>query len=395
MEIKSKLFRAGETVLQQGDQADCAYIIERGVIKLCKDQEVMGHLTMGEVFGELALLDDKSRAYTAIAAEDSELYPINRSELVQKLESADGVVHLLLHGLIKHLRGNNLSKDIETGDNKHLYYLNDRDKEVVQKIKFENDLVLAIKNKEFRLFMQPIINLEDQSLAGYEALIRWNSPKYGMVRPDLFIAIAEETSLIVPIGDWVIEEACKNLAIIEQALRDQGNYNRPIFMDVNVSPRQFLEHNFADKVVTAAEKHNIDFKNFKLEVTERIFMAGSTVFEQMEKCKTAGFELVLDDFGTGYSSLSYLLNFPVSKIKIDRSFMAKIHEDFRSRTVTEAIVKMAARLGVPVVAEGIETERQMHAIRKMGCEFGQGYYYSKPVTLEETLANLKVLKIAA
>jgi diguanylate cyclase (GGDEF)-like protein len=229
---------------------------------------------------------------------------------------------------------------------------------------------------QLQLYYQPIISLKSGRVAGFEALIRWMHPDRGIISPLDFIPIAEEIGLIIPIGQWVIQEACQQLQ------RWQTGLDLPdLSMSINVSSRQFLQADFLPMVQQILEYTEISPACLKLEITESVLMeTASTVIEQLEYLRDLGVRLSLDDFGTGYSSLSYLQQFPINTLKVDRSFVNNLAED--QDQVVQAIVALTDGLDMDAVAEGIETAEQLAHLRLLGCEYGQGYFFSPPMTRE-------------
>jgi diguanylate cyclase (GGDEF)-like protein len=229
---------------------------------------------------------------------------------------------------------------------------------------------------QLQLYYQPIVSLKSGRVAGFEALIRWMHPERGIISPLDFIPIAEEIGLIIPIGQWVIQEACQQLQ------RWQTGLDLPdLSMSINVSSRQFLQADFLPMVQQILEYTEISPACLKLEITESVLMeTASTVIEQLEYLRDLGVRLSLDDFGTGYSSLSYLQQFPINTLKVDRSFVSNLAED--QDQVVQAIVALTDGLDMDAVAEGIETAEQLAHLRLLGCEYGQGYFFSPPMTRE-------------
>ena len=249
-------------------------------------------------------------------------------------------------------------------------------------MRLESEVKDALQKNQFVAFYQPIIDLRTGKIAGFEALLRWRSPARGMVRPDVFIGVAEETSLIIPLGYWILERSCQDLVDLQQKL-DQSNRNIDLFMSINISAKQFQDKNFLDNLVRIVQKYNIETKNIKLEITEGILMEGLNAIRIVEKCQEAGFKVALDDFGTGYSSMSYLMHFPVDNIKVDKSFVIPMFENERTLVLTNTIVQLAQGLKNPTIAEGIETPEHHRTLCKMGCDYGQGYLYSRPLPLQQ------------
>jgi diguanylate cyclase (GGDEF)-like protein len=232
----------------------------------------------------------------------------------------------------------------------------------------------AVRGGELELYFQPQIDLRDGSVAGIEALLRWRRPKQGFVPPDQFIRIAEESSLIVEIGEWVLATACRDIVARNAAL------DRPIAVSVNVSTRQLIRHDFAGTVerVLAVTGCRPDW--VKLEITESVLLEDNEdVARMLDRLHALGLAISIDDFGTGYSALGYLNRFPVDEIKIDRSFVSDIPQDAAKSELVNAILSMASALRLQVVAEGVETAAQVDYLKAHGCRFVQGYLFGAPV----------------
>ncbi|MEC9339934.1 MAG: EAL domain-containing protein, partial [Pseudomonadota bacterium] len=247
----------------------------------------------------------------------------------------------------------------------------------LERLQLEAHLRRAIEERQFRLFYQPQIDLTTGALVGFEALVRWQHPDLGLVSPGSFIPLAEETGLIIPMGEWVIDEACRQLSLWQSAGHRVG-------VSVNVSATQFAQANFLDRVAEILAGHTLDPGGLEFEVTETVIMrnAEETV-ETLRKIKQMGVRLSVDDFGTGYSSLSYLKRFPLDKLKIDRSFVLHLPDDEDDAIIAQAIMVLAGRLNLSVVAEGVETEAQCAFLLDHGCDMVQGYLFSPPVPVEQ------------
>jgi len=268
------------------------------------------------------------------------------------------------------------AKDL--GKNNYQFYTADMNSRAMESITLENALRHALERDELLLHYQPQIDIRSGRIVGVEALVRWQHPEFGLVSPARFIPLAEETNLIIPIGEWVLRTACEQ----GRRWREQG---LPVWrMGVNLSARQFRHKNLLEPIFRIVRETGFDPHHLELEITESLLMQGAgktiAVLEELDK---AGIRLALDDFGTGYSSLSYLKRFPIDTVKIDRSFVRDIHTDPNDAAITSAIIAMAHSLKLSVIAEGVETEEQLAFLRERECDEYQGYLFSKPLAAEE------------
>jgi EAL domain-containing protein (putative c-di-GMP-specific phosphodiesterase class I) len=255
----------------------------------------------------------------------------------------------------------------------------------VSRLRLERDLRQAIDEKQFSVYYQPIISLESAKLAGFEALVRWNHPIEGLVSPADFIPVAEETGLILPIGQWVLEEACKAVHKWQQ----NSPRHRNLSLSVNLSGKQVSQPDLLEKVQWALDKSGLEPRFLKLEITESVVMENAEAATAMfKRLRALGVQLSIDDFGTGYSSLSYLHRFPLNYLKIDRSFVSRMTETSDNAEIVKTIVTLAHNLGMQAIAEGVETPDQCEKLRAIGCEFAQGYLFSRPIDRNAVLAML-------
>ncbi len=281
-------------------------------------------------------------------------------------------------------RAEDLLRDADTamyrakmqGKKRHVVFdkaMHDRAMELLQ---LETDLRRAIQRREFFLNYQPIVSLETGKVSSFEALVRWRHPERGLVMPGEFISVAEETGLIIPLGQWVLAEACR------QMREWQKHYliDEDVTMSVNLSSRQFSQADLIEQVSSVLRETGLPALNLKLEITESMVMENfDTAIQMLTQLRNLGVGLSIDDFGTGYSSLSYLHRFPIDTLKIDRSFVTQMTDNTENAEIVRTIVTLARSLGMNVIAEGVETRAQLTQLRDLGCDFGQGYLFSKAV----------------
>ena len=247
--------------------------------------------------------------------------------------------------------------------------------QVVNRLHLETDFHHSLDRGEFRLHYQPVISLVDARVVGFEALARWQHPQRGYVSPEKFIALAEETGMIVPLGWWILQEVCYQLKEWQLKLN-----NPNLTMGVNISQKQFAQPHLVDSLVHIFQTTGLEPHCLQLEITESLLMQDTkTTMKTLNQLKALGCQLHLDDFGTGYSSLSYLHRLPIDVLKIDRSFVQAIDSQGNNSEIVEAIVMMAKSLGLKVIAEGIETETQLAKLKSLQCFYGQGYFFAKPL----------------
>jgi diguanylate cyclase (GGDEF)-like protein/PAS domain S-box-containing protein len=281
-------------------------------------------------------------------------------------------------------RAEDLLRDADTamyrakmeGKKRHVVFdkaMHDRAMELLQ---LETDLRRAITRKEFFLNYQPIVRLDTGRVSSFEALVRWRHPERGLVMPGDFVPVAEETGLIVPLGLWVLNEACRQMREWQRL----GLADEAVTMSVNLSGRQFSQADLIDQISSALRESGLKAANLKLEITESMVMENfDTAIDMLTQLRTLGVGLSIDDFGTGYSSLSYLHRFPIDTLKIDRSFVTQMTDNSENAEIVRTIVTLARSLDMAVVAEGVETADQLRRLGDLGCDYGQGYLFSRPV----------------
>ncbi|MEG3875153.1 EAL domain-containing protein [Microcoleus sp. AT8-B1] len=255
----------------------------------------------------------------------------------------------------------------------------------VERLQLETDLRIALKRREFLLHYQPFVSLASGRIIGFEALVRWQHPLRGLIGPIKFIPVAEETGAIVPLGEWVLEEACRQLRLWEEMF----GFDRALIMSVNLSGKQFAQPDLVDRLKVILETTGLSAESLKLEITESVVMEDvESAIAVLKQMKALNVKLGIDDFGTGYSSLSYLSRFPTDTLKVDKSFVGRMELESEGENVAivRTIVALAHALGMDVIAEGVETAAQLARLRSIGCEYGQGYFFAKPLPSEAATA---------
>ncbi|MBO9596880.1 MAG: bifunctional diguanylate cyclase/phosphodiesterase [Cohnella sp.] len=266
-----------------------------------------------------------------------------------------------------------LHKVKENGKNHYALFSLEMDPVAMQKLTIQHEMRQALQNREFRLYYQPQYDLASGQIVGMEALIRWKHPERGLVPPCDFIPAAEESGMIVPLGDWVIEEACRQNKEWQLA----GLPRIPV--SVNLSFRQFVHRNLTEKVAEVLTKTGLEARFLELEITESMTMDVDRASLSLRELTELGVNISIDDFGTGYSSFHYLKKLPIARLKIDRTFVRDIQQDPNDAAIVAAIIAMAHNLQLQVIAEGVETEEQVHFLRRHRCDEMQGYFGSPPL----------------
>nr|WP_242054989.1 EAL domain-containing protein [Nostoc flagelliforme] len=247
---------------------------------------------------------------------------------------------------------------------------------VLARLQLETDLRRAIEREEFQVYYQPIVSLTSGSILGFEALLRWQHPERGLLNPADFISVAEETGLILSIGKWALHEACRQM----QAWRVYHRSNLLEKISVNLSVKQFSQSDLIEQIGQILDSTGLDAGTLMLEIAESVIVEnGHQVTAAILQLREMGIDLSIDDFGTGYSSLGGLYKFPISVLKIDRSFISRMNTNSKNIEIIEIIVTLAHKLGVDVLAEGVETEEQLALLRNLNCKYGQGHFFSVPL----------------
>ncbi len=427
----STYFDPDEFLFEEGDPGYCAYIIESGSVEISLDKSgrklVIATLGAGEVLGEMAIIDNLPRTATARAIERTKVTAIPLDYVGQKIENADPTVRMFLllvmeryrdllgrlahvfEGMssvqpdgpkavdatptleLKNVVGQymEMKKRIDMAVNKPApksdkisigeTTLQDTKILVIE----EKRLKSALRNEEFRLHYQPIIELATKKIVGCEALVRWQHPSGKLFPPSRFITQAENTGLIINLGYWIAEQACRFL------VRLSSESKQPLFVAINLSGKQFEDQLLIPTLASIMDKTGAARELIRFEITESLLVANPELASKaLHELKETGAKLAIDDFGTGYSSFNYLLRFPFDTLKVDRAFVSAMLRNKKSNEIIKTLVNLSHDLGMDVVAEGIETDREAALLEQYNAEYGQGYYFSRAVPEEELIKLL-------
>lgn len=381
----SRNVEAGEIICREGDAGDCAYLIEQGAVDIQVMRQgrsvTVGQLGPGDLFGEMSMIDDSPRSATAIAREYTRLIVVTNDQLMRRVAQTDPVLRMCLSAMTQRLRAatariapshNDRSANAARHDQQHAV----KQSAMVQ-LRLEQEIRDAVRDQRFVPHYQPIVTLEDGRTVGFEALVRWDDARRGIIPPGTFLPAAEASGLIVPIDRQVRHQAIGALARLAAETAARGDVAP--YMSINVAAQDFMDPDFVGEIARAIDGNGVMPGSVTLELTETCIIADPVlVAAKLEACKRIGVRIAIDDFGTGYSSLSYLHKFPIDAIKVDRSFVQAIEHDERRRAVIQLILQLAVELDFSVIAEGIETEAHAALLRDIGCRYGQGYLYGRP-----------------
>ena len=348
-----KCLRKTDTVSRWGGDE---FTIILPSVRSIKDISILCNRILNKELNNIVVDNQELRITASIGVA---MYPQDGKELETLVKNADAAMY----------------KAKEKGKNRFEFFKPKMNKDILERVTNENNLFKAIEKEEFMLLYQPQIELETNKIIGFEALIRWNSPDKGVLAPYKFIPIAEETNLIIPLGEWIIEQTC----IQNKKWHDKGY---KLTSAVNISAKQFLSSNLSRTIKKSLSKTGLDPKYLELELTETILMDNiKKTVEILQDLKKMGIKVSIDDFGTGYSSLSYLKKFPIDTLKIDQSFISPISNVSISdeTTIANIVIDLGHKLGLKVIAEGVETQDQIEFLKEYACDKIQGYIISEPV----------------
>jgi len=355
------------------------------IISNClRAEDVCARLT-GDEFG--LLLTDTSHMMDSIRVIERINNALKAPIPVEKNEIFASVCYGILMSANNYSNSEDMLRDAETAMHRaklspncsFAIFNEDMQKQALDRLNLETHLRRALDKNEFLIYYQPIVSLETRSIIAFEALLRWQKPNTGLIMPFSFIPLLEETGLIIPVGTWVLEEACR------QTLKWQTDFpsRPPLMISVNVSAKQLNKDDFVSKVGRILKKTGLSPSCLKLEITESVVMEQSRRTEAvLNRLKSLGLCLSIDDFGTGYSSLAYLNQFPMDILKVDKSFIGQVKNGNKGGEIIDAIISLSHHLDKKVIVEGIETPQHYAQLKNFRCDYGQGYYFSKPLCKE-------------
>ncbi len=432
----NRSYENGSSIFSEGDPGNCAYIVQKGQVELSMlngtHSIVVATLGEGELLGEMALIDAQTRSTTATAIGTTELLIIPRSYVIQKMFTADPTLRLFLQVILDRYRdmrsrimnvldsvtnqenesdsaihpsqppeqlittlmdeynemqsrvlealnGNTDAFGI-AGERHNIdgMYKEDADS-TASEVSMGNSLQVALEEKQFELLFQPIMDLQSGRIAGCEALIRWHHPELGMLSPNKFIGILEETGLILSVGAWALENACNTAQRFNELSASIGI--PALYMSINLSGKQFETANLAADIGIIIDRTGINPKQIKLEITESLLMLEpARAISSLQELQELGISVAIDDFGVGYSSFSYLQHFPIDTLKIDRSFVSTMLKNSKAMAIVHSLVLLAKNLKLKIIAEGVEHPTELAKLKEYGCDYVQGFMISEPIT---------------
>ncbi len=382
-----KVFKAGEVIMTQGDAGLCAYFIQEGRVGIVVEKSNgkllhMGTRGPGSIIGEMAIVDNQPRSATIKSLENCTLLEITKDDFARSVRAADPIVRLIAQIILMRYRDILRRSQTLLADSADSPSPEELEREyaeqinVVEAIKMANEFKVAIATQQLVLNYQPILSIATGRILGFEALMRWQHPERGLIPPDMFIPMAEDSGLIVGASRWAIREVCQMINRLDQARPDMQD----LYVSINLSATDFDDENFLDNLYDTLEESSIPAHRIHIEITERLLLKQpKNVKETLDNCRARGIGVIIDDFGTGYSSLSYLHQYPIDTLKIDQSFIHKMSEDPIVFGLVKSILSLSQNMNIKMIAEGVEDIEEARLLSELECDMAQGYFYSRPV----------------
>ena len=379
--------RKGETLYREGEPNDTAFIIDQGEVILQRqvpsgsdDIEIRG---AGAVIGEFSILTSQPRTVTVTAKTDCRILRLPSHKIFERFEKLDPILKACVETSINF----NATLNRYLSGAKHacefVRHAPPVPASLIERLRLGSDIVPGLSRNEFSMVYQPIVQLSDNSIAGFEALMRWSHPSLGQVPPDRFIAVAEDLETIGSLTEFALSEACDTLCDMRLTRPDLDQ----LYMSVNVSGDDIGRQGFTDFVAHTLDRNGLLPHHIRLEVTETSLVPSSdTARENLDRLQQLGIGISIDDFGTGYSNLGYLKFLPLTALKIDRAFAGDAHGNSVSRSIVRMLVALGRELDVDVVAEGLENQETVETLRELGCCLAQGYHFFKPLAVGDAKA---------
>ena len=373
---------AGTLIFSAGDAGDCAYLIERGTVEvLGTDGLAIARMGEGELFGEIALLDHRPRTASVRALGDCSLVRIERARIDSVLRHADPILRHLLTLLLMRFRDRVGTAEGPSGGSS----TSAQDGVVAMRaLALTQDMAYAIEHGQMVLHYQPLMALASGQVVGFEALVRWRHPLFGLIMPDDFVGLAERTGVISLLSQWVLQQACRDWVGLRDHCRPAGVITP--FVSINLSASDFTDPLLVGHVAQALNDADMKPAELKIELTETAVIEDrEAVLAVLRELASRGVNIALDDFGTGYAGLESLRALPISCLKIDKVFVGDADQSSRSHEIVQSAIDLARTLGLTTVAEGVENVSLVEMLRDSGCSMAQGYYFARPMPLAEAL----------
>jgi len=389
---------AGDVIFRENEQGDFGFYIKSGSVEIWvtrgTEKVVLSQLHTGDVVGEMSAIDCEPRSASATAITDCRLIKFSHKQILARVSDADPVVRRLITALADRMRITNAQITTAFGmHNEKRFLTPDRSGDESMKLDdlgLEVDLNNAIKKNQLELYYQPIVNLQTMKLAGFESLVRWDHPERGFLTPDNFVKLAEKSELILDLTKWVSKTAIQSICDFQIASLKNVEHVDHLFMSINVTGKDIGSLGFVPWIDKLIATTGCTAQSIKLEITESCLIGDLKVArEVLLSLKNIGIGISIDDFGTGYSNFSNLIDFPMSTLKIDRSFVTSKLSLSKNQKIVKMILGLAHELDADVIAEGVESKLDLEFLKRMNCQFGQGYLFAKPMKKVNALSFIE------